>query len=224
MKITTLLLSSSLALSACVSAPTPSSSPSGTAKHTTSTGISSENVSTGPLNVQTSDVQVYAAAASPTSSRTSVVGPVMFSPRSSTSTGVQFPISVVYALKDNPRTQRIKSEGAVVYVEATPYLVMHRLLPDGTRDTRELGVNMEEYRYGCARTSRMVALAPANNYRVAYVTDQEIFIRTRDVPGYPDRTITGIDAGGRVDQASLQPIESKFRKTCYVRSTQEYFN
>ncbi|MDQ2093954.1 hypothetical protein NOI20_07515 [Rhodobacteraceae bacterium 10Alg 79] len=221
MKITALLLSSSLALSACVSTTTP---PSSGSLRTSSAGVSSEDVNSGPLSVQTSDVQVYAAAASPTSSRTAVVGPVFFSPSSSTSTRGQFPVSVVYALKDNPRTQRIKSKGAIVYVEATPFLVMHRLLPDGTRDTRELGANIEEYRYGCARTSRMVALAPANNYRVAYVTDQEIFIRTKDVPGYPDRTITGIDAGGRVDQASLRPIKTKFRKTCYVRRTQEYFN
>lgn len=214
MRIAALLLSSSLALSACVSTTTPTSSDK---------PLTTESAAQGPLSVQTSDIQVYAAAASPTSSRTAVVGPVMFSPRSSTSTRGQFPVSVVYALKDNSRTQRIKAEGAVVYVEATPFLVMHRLLPDGTRDTRELGANIEEYRYGCARTSRMVALAPANNYRIAYVTDQEIFIRTNDVPGYPDRTITGIDAGGRVDQASLRQISTKFSKTCYVRRTRDYF-
>ena len=137
MRIAALLLSSSLALSACVSTTTPTSSDK---------PLTTESAAQGPLRVQTSDIQVYAAAASPTSSRTAVVGPVMFSPRSSTSTRGQFPVSVVYALKDNPRTQRIKAEGAVVYVEATPFLVMHRLLPDGTRDTRELGANIEEYR------------------------------------------------------------------------------
>lgn len=220
MKITALLLSSSLALSACVSTTTPTSSDK---PRTTTADASTASVNQGPLSVQTSDIQVYAAAADPTSSRTSVIGPVMFAPSSSTSTRGQFPVSVVYALKDNPRTQRIKSEGAVVYVEATPFLLMHRLLPDGTRDTRELGANIEEYRYGCARTSRMVALTPANNYRIAYVTDQEIFIRTNDVPGYPDRVITGIDAGGRVNQASLRKIGTKFRKTCYVKRTRDYF-
>lgn len=221
MKIAALLISISIVLSACVSSTTSSSNDRTT---TANTSTASPKNSLGPLRVETSDVQVYAAAASPTSSRTAVVGPVLFSPRSSTSTRGQFPVSVVYALKDNPRTHRIKNEGAVVFVEATPFLVMYRLLPDGTRDTRELGANIEDYRYGCARTSRMVALAPANNYRIEYVTDQEIFIRTKDVPGYPDRTITGIDAGGRVDQASLKKIGTKFRKTCYVQRTRKYFD
>lgn len=201
------------ALTACGSPQTTSNQPTA--------GMSGSNSSS--LSVEKSDVQVYAAAGDPTSRDTRVVGPVLWQPNSSIGTTIQAPISVVYALKDNERTQRIRDAGAVVYVEATPFLIMHRLLPDGTRDTRELGADIEEYRYGCAKRSRMVALAPANNYRYEYVTDQEIFIRTRGVAGYPDREITGIDAGGRVDQASLRVITTKFRDTCYVRSTQSYF-
>lgn len=216
MKFFALLLSSTLALSACVS--TTQTSGSSSQKSTPATAKDN-----GRLSVETSDIQVYAATGGPKSSRTQVVGPVLFSPKSSTATAVTFPVSVVYRLKDNERTARIKEKGAVVYVEAVPFLLTHDTYPDGRKDTSELGAKIEDYRYGCARVSRMVALAPANDYKIEYVTDQEIFIRSKDNPGYADKTITKIDPGGRVYQASLKRISSQFRKTCYVRRTRAYF-
>lgn len=217
MKITAPIIVGLIVLGGCTS-PSNTSSNSQTSQESRATS----NTSVSRPSVQASDVEVYAATGGPTSSKTVVVAPVTFSPGSSVSTAADFPISVVYALRENERTQRIRNEGAVVYVEAVPFLRTQLRFPDGRTDTQELGVNIEDYRYGCARTSRMVALAPANNYRYEYVVEQEIFIRTSNNPGYPDRDITAINPGGRVYQASLNRI-SPSRKTCYVTRTRSYF-
>lgn len=217
MKITATIIIALIVLGGCTS-PSKTSNNSQTSQESRMTG----NTSVSRISVQASDVEVYAATGGPNSSKTVVVGPVMFSPGSSVSTRADFPISVVYALRDNERTQRIKNEGAVVYVEAVPFLRTQLRFPDGRTDIQELGVNIEDYRYGCARTSRMVALAPANNYRYEYVVEQEIFIRTSNTAGYPDREITEISPGGRVYQASLNRI-SPSQKTCYVTRTRSYF-
>ncbi|WP_372990248.1 hypothetical protein [Sulfitobacter sp.] len=173
--------------------------------------------------MQTSDVEVHASIASNTSTKSFSVGPVLWRSTSSTQTNGDFQVKVVYALKDNPTTQRIKSEGRVVFVEAWPYLNLYRRFPDGKRDVRKYGANIEEYRYGCRKASRMVALAPRNNYQVAYLTKQEIPIRTKNVAGWQDREITDIKPGGRVLQASLRGISPSASKTCYVRSTRDFF-
>jgi len=179
--------------------------------------------SKGRLKVQPSDVDVHASVVSKDSMRSFSVGPVLWKSTSSTQTKVDFQVKVVYALKDNPTTQRIKAERRVVFVEAWPYLNLSRLFPDGKRDVRKYGANVEVYRYNCRKASRMVALTPENNYRVGYITKQEIPVRTKNVAGWQDREITDIQPGGRVLQASLRGISPSANKTCYVQSTRGYF-
>ncbi|MCF7779364.1 hypothetical protein GLP59_17290 [Sulfitobacter sp. M220] len=218
MKYIAIVLSFLLFLSGC---DTPSSSSGATSVKSASN--KSGTVSKGRLKVQPSDVDVHASVVSKDSMRSFSVGPVLWQSTSSTQTNVDFQVKVVYALKDNPMTQRIKAERRIVFVEAWPYLNLHRLFPDGKRDVRKYGANVEVYRYNCRKASRMVALTPENNYQVGYITKQEIPIRTKDVAGWRDREITDIKPGGRVLQASLRGISPSANKTCYVKRTRGYF-
>lgn len=182
------------------------------------------------MAISKGDIAAYATPGSTAGAvKTVTVGPVLFRSGSSVKQSSDIPITVVYELRDSAETKLLKREGAIIYIEAAPFVKVFGEFADGTTGTREQGLgqppNYDKFYKSCDE-AYMVALAPQNNYKIKYTYDRTFKIRQEgaaDWGKWGNSVIRDIKPGGKIIQASLKRISPSFRGTCYFTQTKAFF-